>query len=396
MIILPEIYFLSALTLFKFGYIFKNKYTNPIILSFMGFELVALLPALISYSNDILFDPSYLQYPINSENIRHYLFVYVALQLILIVGTNRPYLKFLKINMKTTSAFKYRNLLVLNLVMISTSSMFFSGIKFFILGAMILASYGTFLQIRIATSLIRSRCSMVKSLSILFISGPWFVLFLYGLGISDDLSRLSLAMPFIYYGVYGICVSRIRKIWIPVFLGLFLIQNSVKIIVGGGDFLIVKHGVNVAAAVSEGKVSIEPKHFVYNTGFQLIAPAMGLGYQQLNANSIYQRKFYNRSENEIRSSWGVGITLPGDLILSFGFFGSLIFTFFIGFVYRQILIITCRRRWQSHPWVLSLHLFFCVSIFSALRMDAASLTSMLIFEVIIGIILLSRIKKLIL
>lgn len=395
MIILPEIYILLITVIVKIIFLFKNKFTNPLIFIFLGFELIALIPSLLSYSNGLLYDPSYQNYPVNSENIRSYLIVYLILEFCLIFATNRPFKILLRASVAQTAKGTINNLLFLNGTMVATSALFSTGNSYCIVMAMIMNTYISLLQARIAISLVKNNTPRIYSFIYLSLTGPAYVYLIYKVGISEDLSRLSLVWPFLIYGVFALSTSQLNKGWGIIILLIFLLQNSLQTIVGGGDFLIVKHGVNVAAAVSNQKIETDAQHLFYNTGFQLIAPALGLGSENNNSNSIYQRLFYNLSEGEISAAWGVGITLPADLILSFGVLGSLIAIIIISLFYRKVLSTIWGTRILNSPWAAPIHLHYALKIFAALRMDASILTSMLVFDVFIIIFLLSNFPKLI-
>lgn len=391
--ILPEIYLLLALSALKFIPIFKNKINNPLLFIFLGFEVVALIPSLVLYSNGILIDPSYINYTASSENIRRYLLTYLALQGCIIFFTNRRFIALLNNLLDRPIKFSFRNIVILNIFMITSSVFYLSGTSVAIVFAISLNTYIGLLQARIAVSLISSNMHKIASIIFLVFSGPAYTYVWYSLGFVEDLSRLALVWPFLIYLILGWSISKLNKMWIVVFLTIFLVRNTIDTIVGGGDYLVVKHGINVVAAIGDKEIQKEPGHLFYNTGYQFFAPTLGLGVKNYTANAIYQRHFYQRSEQQISSSWGIGITLPANLILSFGFTGSLSAIIFLSLLYRRFLKSIWGVDILNSPWSVPLHLYIALRIFAALRMDMSYLTSTLIFDILTISLLFSKLPR---
>ena len=388
--ILPEVYLVGLICIVKLLFIFKNKINNPLLFVFLGFEIVALLPALVVYSNDILVDPSSLRYEVSAENIRAYLLIYLMLQICFIYFTNHRFVWLLKNLASNPIKFSVRNIVFLNVMVTISSILFLSGISVFIVIAIALNTFIGLLQARIAVYLISNNIPIFYSLICLVCSGPAYTIAWYALGMLDDLSRLALVWPFIIYLLLGWCMSRLSKSWIVVFAFIFLTINTLQTIVGGGDFLVVKHGINVVAAVEDNKVTTDLGHLLYNTGYQFIAPVLGLGIQNNTANAIYQRHFYNLSEEQISASWGIGITMPADLILSFGIFGSLLAIVVLSLSYRGILKAIFGINLLNNQWGVPLHLYLVLRLFAALRMDMSYLTATLLFDIVTLLLIFSK------
>lgn len=374
----------------KIALIRKDNYNNVFIFSFMSFELVALIPALWSYNLGNLNDSTAISIDPNLASVFQYVITYLAIQTVILFITSR-----MKIDINNYSYVKFSVKLLLYYAFIKAFQVWLYQSEVVIFtGLAILANTPLlFFLAFIAISLSQSALPLPTIFICLCLLGfgEQFILLL--LGIANDFSRLGAAAPFLLYTLILASSGKFKRSTLLLMSILLIIINEKFSIIGGGDYLIVKNGINISHAISENLIDPYPFRFLYNIGFQFILPIFELGRENFNSSAFYLKEFYGLSDIEIGGAWGVGVTLVGDLILAFGHVASIVIALFVAFfVY---ILLTTKKNLLRNRWAYPILLGYSLKLFAALRMDSTQAFGTLIFDLIVVLLLLSSAMRVI-